>query len=79
MTDRCPRAVTFLSSRQLEVANLIADGATDKDIECRLGLSNGGVRAHISEIADRLELDRAKNLRAQITSAVVTARFKASA
>lgn len=68
-----------LSSRQREVAELIADGLTDKDIECRLTISNGGVRSHISEIADRLGLDRAKNLRAQITSAVVTARYKASA
>lgn len=74
MTD-----LTLLSSRQREVAELISDGATDKDIECRLGLSNGGVRAHIGDIAERLSLDRSKNLRAQITAAVITARYRASA
>jgi DNA-binding NarL/FixJ family response regulator len=75
MTD----SIASLSSRQSEVAGLIAEGATDKDIECQLGLSNGGVRAHINEIAERLQLDRSKNLRAQITSVVVTSRLRASA
>lgn len=74
MTD-----LTLLSSRQREVAELVADGLTDKDIECRLVIGFGTVRAHLNAIADKLSLDRTKSLRVQISSAVLAARYERSA
>lgn len=64
-----------LTARQRLVAELIADGLTDKAIEARLGLSTGGVRSHVNEIAIRMNLDRSKNLRVQLTWHVTHDRF----
>jgi DNA-binding NarL/FixJ family response regulator len=67
-----------LTARQRLVAELIADGLTDKAIEARLKLSSGGVRSHIVAIAERMNLDRTKNLRVQLTWHVTHDRFLAN-
>jgi len=45
-----------LSSRQLQVLKLVADGLSYKDVGARLYLSSHTVRYHMSEIMDRLHL-----------------------
>lgn len=70
--------VDSLSIRQRQIAELIADGCTDKDIQSRLSLSYSTLRTHLEEIGRRLNLDATKNLRVQLTWLVVDARFEAN-
>jgi DNA-binding CsgD family transcriptional regulator len=70
--------VDTLSIRQREIAELIADGCTDKDIQTRLSVSMGTLREHFAEIARRLNLDASKNLRVQITWLVIDSRYDAN-
>lgn len=62
-----------LSRRQCEVAILVADGFSNKQIGAKLGLSLETIRAYTKRIATRLQLDRSRGLRPQITTVVIHA------
>lgn len=55
-----------LTARQTAVALLVADGFTDKQIAATLTISEETVAFHIHNIADRLSVDRSRNIRVQI-------------
>ena len=63
MTDR-PK----LSPRQRSVAHLIAQAYTDKQIAGELGIAPKTVKHMVGTIADKLALDRNRNLRVQIAN-----------
>lgn len=44
----------ILSSRQLEILQLVSKGFNNEEIAKQIGLSRGGVKAHLSIIFDRL-------------------------
>jgi two-component system, NarL family, response regulator LiaR len=46
-----------LSERELEVAGLIADGSSNKDISHRLGISEPTVKKHVGRLLEKLALD----------------------
>ena len=50
------RADTRLSSREVEVLQLVAEGATNKEIGDSLFISENTVRAHLSSILEKLHL-----------------------
>jgi two-component system NarL family response regulator len=54
--DQKPSAAV-LSSRQLEVLRLVADGLSYKEVGARLYLSPRTVKYHMAEIIDRLHLE----------------------
>lgn len=60
-----------LSGRQIEVAVLVADGFSDKQIAGRLAISASAVRIYVLRIARKLGLDESRNRRVLITRAVV--------
>lgn len=62
-----------LTARQLAVALLVADGFTDKQIAARLEISDETVAFHVHNIADRIGVDRARNIRVQIACYFVRA------
>lgn len=69
-------SVTVLSRREREVALLVAEGCTNREIAERLVISEGTARVHVAHILDRLGL----RSRAQIAVwAVETGLFSASA
>jgi DNA-binding CsgD family transcriptional regulator len=68
--------VERLTARQRQIAELIADGHTDKAIQARLRISRPTLRVHLNEIAHRLNLDHTKNLRVQVTWLVVDHRYE---
>jgi DNA-binding NarL/FixJ family response regulator len=51
-----PGSALPLTSRQVEILGLIADGLSDKEIALRLQLSQHTVHAHVANILNRLEL-----------------------
>lgn len=55
-----------LTAREREVAQLAADGLTDKAIGLALGITENTVGVHITHIADALALNRSRNIRAQL-------------
>lgn len=56
-----------LTQRQLEVAQLVADGLTDKQIAAALKISKRAANAHVQRIALTWRLDASKDLRVQIS------------
>ncbi|MFZ5442621.1 MAG: response regulator [Myxococcota bacterium] len=56
-----------LSSRELEVLQALASGASNKEIAARLGLADGTVRIHLSNIFAKLDVD---DRTAAVTSAL---------
>lgn len=66
-----------LSPRQREIAELIADGFTNKAIAAKLCIAHGTLRNHVRQIAARLNLDRTRDTRVQVTWLVIDARFDA--
>lgn len=52
---RTPRAA--LSSRELEVLQLVADGVSNQEISKRLYLSQATVKSHLVHIYDKLDVD----------------------
>lgn len=61
---------TLLTERQLEVALLVADGLTDKQIAAALHISDEGVAKHIERITVRWSIDRGRNIRVQIANRI---------
>jgi DNA-binding NarL/FixJ family response regulator len=55
-----------------EVAALIAEGMSDKEIAGRLGISHKTVEYHVGLLIDNWQLDRKRNVRVQITRHVLT-------
>lgn len=64
-----------LTDRQKEVAGMIADGYTDKQIQAHLGVSASTLRCHIELIVARWDLDRSRNIRVQIAWLVIDDRY----
>lgn len=64
-----------LTDRQRQVAELIADGFTDPQIQAKLGISYGTLRCHFGLICERLSLDLTRNLRVQIAWLVIDDRY----
>lgn len=56
---------------------MIADGHTNKVICATLGLGLSSFRTHLHRIIDRLNLDRSKDMRVQLTWLVIDARYEA--
>lgn len=50
-----PAAATALSSREINVLNLVARGLSNKQIANKLGLSDKTVRNHLSRIFRKLD------------------------
>lgn len=67
-----------LSRRQRQVAQLVADGFTNKQVAAMLDLKEQTVRRYLMRIAERMELDRSKNVRVLITREVVFAWAEAA-
>ena len=65
-------ALDLLTPRQLELARLIAQGKTDKQIIAEARISWRGLRKHIAEMGKRLACDRARSIRVQIAVIVAT-------
>lgn len=63
--------VRRLTPQQQRAAKLVAESATNKQICATMGLSPRRVETLLSEIADRWDLDRSRNLRAQIVTVYV--------
>lgn len=55
-----------LSPRETEIARLIADGFTDKQICAQLHISHQRVSHVVNKLATKWDLDRSRNLRVQI-------------
>lgn len=64
-----------LSLRQRQIADMIADGHTNKSIAAKLDISPRTLRIHIQRICDKLHLDCSKDTRVQVTWLVIDARF----
>jgi len=60
-----PSILTELSPKQRCIANLIVEGFSNKQIAYELGMSNGTVKSHVTEIFRKLDCHR----RTQIISA----------
>jgi DNA-binding NarL/FixJ family response regulator len=60
-----------LTDRQREVAQLVAEGYTDKVIAAKLGTTNKTVRYHVGRIVDALQLDRSRDVRILIARRVL--------
>lgn len=58
--------MTDLTSRQLQVAQLVRDGWTDKQIAAELQISKQRVSRLIASIAHRLDIDPARDARTLI-------------
>lgn len=58
--------MSILTPRKQQVAKLIFESATNKQIAAAIGLSERQVEHHVAGIARIWRLDHAKNLRVQI-------------
>lgn len=65
--------LAVLTWRQVEVAWLVADGMSDKQIAAELSITRTGVHSHMTRIGDRLHVNRGKNTRVQIAREVILA------
>lgn len=62
--------MTDLTSRQLQVAQLVRDGWTDKQIAAELQIDEETVAYHLRRIATICKLDRSRSIRIQIAQLV---------
>ena len=67
-----------LTTRQREVAELIADGYTDKQIMALLELSAAAVRCHVDALVAKMRLNRTRNLRVQIAGFIHETRARSA-
>ncbi len=58
MAERLRTRIEEVTSRQLEVARLLAEGRTNPEIASALGITLDGAKYHVSELLGRLGLDR---------------------
>lgn len=58
MTERLRTRMEEVTSRQLEVARLVAEGRTNPEIASALGITLDGAKYHVSELLGRLGLER---------------------
>lgn len=58
---------------RLEVAELVAEGLTDKQIAGQLQISTRTVAYHIDRLCTDWDIDRSLNIRVQITRRVLNA------
>lgn len=58
--------MTDLTSRQLQVAQLVRDGWTDKQIAAKLGVTQQRVSRLVWQIVKAWELDTERDVRVQI-------------
>jgi DNA-binding NarL/FixJ family response regulator len=63
----CSYALTTLSKREQEVTNLIARGASNKDIASELKISPDTVRTHVKSILRKFEVNTRSDLRVALT------------
>ena len=68
-----PGIAERLSRQQTQVALLVADGYSDKQIADMLHVSRNAVRIYIDRIRKTLELRKDRNVRTEITRVVVEA------
>lgn len=59
-------SIGTMSHRQLEVAQFVADGLSNKQIARRLGISARRVHAHVTALAFLAGVDPQKNTRVQL-------------
>lgn len=57
-SDPLPMAAEVLTRRELQIASLIGDGNSDKEIALQLGISGYTVREHIRRIFAKLNIGR---------------------
>ncbi|MEV1293190.1 response regulator transcription factor [Pseudonocardia sp. NPDC049635] len=70
LTDRSPRPA--LTSREIEVLRLVADGTTNRAIAGRLGISEATVKTHLVHVYEKLGVvDRASAVRLAWESGLV--------
>jgi non-specific serine/threonine protein kinase len=63
-----PAPSSALSSREREIAELVAQGATNREIAERLFLSHRTVEGHVSRALDKLDLQRRSQLAVWVSS-----------
>lgn len=68
-----PGISSRLSRQQTQVALLVADGYSDKQIADMLHVSRNAVRIYITRICKALELRKDRNVRTEIARVVVLA------
>jgi|GEM_PF-3334418 len=62
MPERLRTRVEEVTSRQLEVARLVAEGRTNPEIASSLGITLDGAKYHVSELLGRLGLERREEI-----------------
>lgn len=62
-----PVQLKELTDRELEIADLVMHGSTNREIAMKLYLTEGTVKNHITKILDKLELDNRKQLMVYMT------------
>ncbi|MCA9857203.1 MAG: helix-turn-helix transcriptional regulator, partial [Dehalococcoidia bacterium] len=62
MTERLRTRIEEVTSRQLEVARLVAEGHTNPEIATSLGITLDGAKYHVSELLGRLGLERREEI-----------------
>jgi len=67
--QRATGDLSVLSDRELEIANLVADGASNPDIARTLFLSRKTVERHVSNILAKLEVKNRAQVAAKIAKA----------
>ena len=67
---RAPRASDALSTREREIAELVADGLTNREIAARLFLSEKTIETHLTRVFQKLGV----RSRAQVAAAVARPR-----
>lgn len=63
MVERLHPRIEEVTSRQLEVARLVAEGRTNPEIAAALGITLDGAKYHVSELLGRLGLERREEIR----------------
>lgn len=62
MPERLRTRIEEVTSRQLEVARLVAEGRTNPEIASSLGITLDGAKYHVSELLGRLALERREEI-----------------